>query len=99
MRFFDFRFGRSAHHIPKHRHRFLNLEPLESRTVLAATGVLSGSTLNIMGGGGSFDQLHLNYDPTTNQLVLTEFNQVRGRFNDSAVQNITINGTALNNNI
>src|SRR5580692_9826719 len=100
MRLFDSWFGRkSSRPEPKHGHRFLHLERLEDRTVLDASGVLSGSTLTITGGGGGIDQLTLDLNSTTNQLVLTEFGQVVGTFNNASVTQININATALNNNI
>src|SRR5579872_5782121 len=100
MRFFDSWFGRkSSRPEPKHGHRFLGLERLEDRTVLDASGALTGTTLTITGGGGGIDQLTLDRNTVTNQLVLTEFGKVVGTFDSAAVTQININATALNNNI
>jgi uncharacterized protein GlcG (DUF336 family) len=100
MRFFDSLFGYSARRPgPTRKYRRLRLEALENRTVPAASGVLSGTTLTITGGGGGFDELDLTLNASTNQLVLLEFNQIVGVFDNAAVQQITINATALNNDI
>src|SRR4051812_35080206 len=100
MRLFDSWLGRSSRRPkPAHPHRCLDLEPLEDRTVPDASGVLAGSTLTITGGGGAFDRLNLALDRGANQLVLREFGQERGRFDNAAVTQIVINATALNNDI
>src|SRR4051812_12271007 len=100
MRFFDSWFARSSRRSEATRgHRPLKVERLEDRTVPDASGALSGTTLNITGGAGGFDQLTLDLDPNTNQLVLSESGQERGRFASAAVTQININAVALNNNI
>jgi uncharacterized protein GlcG (DUF336 family) len=91
MRVFDTWFGGSS----RRTHRPLKIELLEDRSVPTAPG----STLTITGGGGAFNRLSLNLDPTATQLVLSEFGHVVSSFDARAVKQIVINATALNNNI
>src|SRR5204862_346258 len=94
MRWLDFILGGTGrpHRRTDDRQRAepLAVEPLEARTLLDATAVLSAGMLNIAGGPNN-DRIGLALDAASAQLVVSDGGRDVARFASTAVNRIFIN--------
>ncbi len=76
----------------------LDVEGLETRSLLTATSSLSGGVLTILGGPGP-DRIQVQADPAGKQLLVKDSGRVVGQFPSDQVTKIDLQGGAGNDDL